>query len=133
MTERSHEGTLLEPQACRSEPPDVHRLRFMARAIGRRGYLHRFVPSQPRWCRMVGDEIERAFDTKQQLHPFEFARLTYVFNKARARHKAQLMRMEPKCEAVHLNSVVDEHGIKHWHGEPVPLLAALLSKTEGSA
>ena len=134
MIERSRHSTPPEQQARLAAPADLERLWFMARAIGSRGYLHRFVPTEPNWCCMIGDQIDRALQRNEQLHPFELQRVTYVFNKAQARHNAQLKRLKPKCEhAVYLTSAVDEHGIKHWHGELVPLSAALLSRTEGSA
>jgi len=81
-------------QTLRLELSDQERLLWMARSVGSRGYLHRFVPKQPGWCRKVGDITEDALQRGQPLHPFELDCLTYAFEKAAARERAQLDRVK---------------------------------------
>ena len=129
QTESTQQGGDLLPEAA-----DLQRLWSMARSVGSWGYLHHLVPARPRWCRRIGDAIERALQRNQQLEPFDFERLTYVFDKAQARHKAQLAQVKPQWgKAAYLRRVVDEHGLEYWECHQVPVLPALDAPTMGCA
>ena len=93
----------------------------MARSICRQGYLHRYVPAQPRWCRTIDDQIELALRRQQDVHPRDLQRLAYVFEKAQARQKAKIMNRKPKPGTALLSICFEEYGIVQWHCRDVPL------------
>jgi len=107
---------------------------FMAGAIGSSGFLYRYVPAQPRWCRTLGDQIAVALRRHQDVHPFDLERVAYVFNKAQAQHNAKITNRKPRQgSALLFTRVVDEFGIPHWGCEDVPLWKVIVPPAAGCA
>ena len=115
MTERRRHRGLPEQQECRAELPHAHRLWFMARAIGTRGVLRRFVSKKPLWYRLIGDDVDLALRRDRQLHPLEIQRLIEVFNAAHALQQAEVLRLGPTpTHAVLFQRTPDRYGTTSW-------------------
>ena len=102
--------TSIAYEACLSV--ETRSLWSMARAIDRGGVLWRFVPKQPRWCRCIGGEIDRALLGQQQPAPFDIQRLTYVIETAQARYRDQLTRRRKRRQPA--LRVFDRCGLVEW-------------------
>jgi hypothetical protein len=93
-TRPTHQGGA-QSHSAQIDAAAAEKMLSMARSICRHGYLHRYVPAQPRWCRRIGDQIGLALSRQQEVHPLDLERLAFVFKKAQAQQKTKVINRKP--------------------------------------
>jgi len=132
-TRPTHQGGA-QSHSAQIDAAAAEKMLSMARSICRHGYLHRYVPAQPRWCRRIGDQIGLALSRQQEVHPLDLERLAFVFKNAQAQQKTKVINRKPtRGMALRLARALDKHGLEHWTSEDVSLMDAITWTTQGSA